>query len=66
MISQSSKKPYIEFNTQKRIEGEKNVDKDGKAFHKLMNKGIQQKRLLEMNLVAIQKIKTTLPYNKPA
>ena len=30
-------KPYIEFNTQKKTEAEKNNDKDGKALHKLMN-----------------------------
>ena len=30
-------KPYIEFNTQERIEAGKNKDKDGKAFYKLMN-----------------------------
>ena len=29
-------KPYIEFNTHKRIEAEKNNDKDGKEFYKLM------------------------------
>ena len=26
-------KPYAEFNTQKRIEAEKNWDKDGKALY---------------------------------
>ena len=30
-------KPYIEFNTQERIEAEKNGDKDGKALYNLMN-----------------------------
>ena len=30
-------KPYIELNTQKRINAEKNGDKTGKALHKLMN-----------------------------
>ena len=29
--------PYIEFNTQKRIEAEKYNDKDGKVLHKLIN-----------------------------
>ena len=33
-------KQYIEFNTQKRIEAEKNKDKDRKAFCKLMNNAI--------------------------
>ena len=30
-------KQYVEFNTQKRREAEKNGDKDGKVLHKLMN-----------------------------
>ena len=30
-------KPYIKFNTEKRIEPEKNGDKDGKALYKLIN-----------------------------
>ena len=30
-------KPYVEFNTEKRIEAQKNCDKDGKAFYKLMS-----------------------------
>ena len=29
-------KPYIEFNTRNRIEADKNNDKDGKAWYKLM------------------------------
>ena len=33
-------KPYIEFNTQKRIEAEENRDKDGKALCRLMNNAI--------------------------
>ena len=33
-------KPYIEFNTRKTIEAEKNGDKDGKALYKLMNKAV--------------------------
>ena len=37
-------KPYIEFNTWKRIEGEKNKDKDGKALYKLMNNGKCEKQ----------------------
>ena len=38
-------KPYIEFNTQKRIETEKNGDKDGKSFYKLMNNAIYGKTM---------------------
>ena len=37
-------KPYIEFNTQKRIEAEKNNDKDGKALYKLMNNAMYGKK----------------------
>ena len=38
-------KPYIEFNTQKRIETEKNYDKDGKVLYKLMNNAIYVKAM---------------------
>ena len=38
-------KPYIEFNTQQRIEVEKNNDKDGKALYKLMNNEIYRKTM---------------------
>ena len=38
-------KPYIEFNTKKRIEAEKNNDKDEKALYKLMNNGIYRKTM---------------------
>ena len=33
-------KPYIEFNTQKRIEAERNNDKDIKALYKLISNAI--------------------------
>ena len=33
-------KQYVEFNTQKRIEAEKNGDKDRKARYKLMNNAV--------------------------
>ena len=33
-------KTYIEFNTHKKIEPEKNNDRDGKALYKLMNNAI--------------------------
>ena len=36
-------KPYTEFDTQKRIQVEKNNDKDGKALYKLMNNAIYGK-----------------------
>ena len=38
-----SLKQYVEFNTQKRIEAEKNCDKDGKALYKLMNNAVYGK-----------------------
>ena len=41
-------KPYIEFNTQKRIETEKSGDKDGKALQKLMNNIIYGKLMENM------------------
>ena len=36
-------KPYVELNTQKRIEAEKNREKDRKALLKLMNNSIYVK-----------------------
>ena len=38
-------KQYVEFNTQKRIEAEKNGDKDGKALYKLMNNAVYEKTM---------------------
>ena len=38
-------KPYIEFNTKKRIEAEKNNDKDRKVLYKLMNNAIYRKTM---------------------
>ena len=36
-------KPYVEFNTQKRIEAEKNGDKDGTELYKLINNAVYGK-----------------------
>ena len=36
-------KPYVEFNTHKRIKAEKNGDKDGQALYKLMNNVVYSK-----------------------
>ena len=36
-IQSQSLKPYIKFNTQKRMEAGKNNDEDGKALYKLTN-----------------------------
>ena len=38
-------KPYIKFNTQKKIEAEKNKDKDGKALYKLVNNAVYRKTM---------------------
>ena len=38
-------KQYVEFNTQKRIEAEKNVHKGGKVLYKLMNNAVCRKTL---------------------
>ena len=54
-------KPYIEFDTQKRIEAEKNNDKDGKTLYKLMNNAIYKKTMeklrnrIQANLVNYEK-----------
>ena len=40
-------KPYIEFNTKKRIEAEKNNDKDGKELYKLTNNAVYKKKTME-------------------
>ena len=36
---------YVEFNTQKRIESEKNGDKSGKALYKLLNNVVYRKTM---------------------
>ena len=38
-------KPYIDFNTHKKIEAETNNGKDRKAFYKLMNNAINEKTM---------------------
>ena len=38
-------KPYVEFNTRKRIETRENGDKDGKALYKLMNNVVYGKTM---------------------
>ena len=37
-------KPYVEFNKQKRIEAERNGDKDEKALYKLVNNAVYKKQ----------------------
>ena len=41
-------KLYIEFSTQKRIEAEKNGDKDQKALYKLMNNAVYSKTMINL------------------
>ena len=51
-------KPYIEFNTKKkRMKVEKNSDKDGKAFYKLINNAVYGKlrNWVELKLVSNEK-----------
>ena len=72
-------KPYIEFNTQKRIETVKNEDNDGNALYKLMSYAIYKEENIWnghenkaiyvaqhiWQLVAIRKSKVALMLNKP-
>ena len=52
-------KPYIKFNTQKRIETEKNNDKDGKALCKLMSNAIYWKAMENLrNIIDIKLVNT--------
>ena len=41
-------KKYVEFNTQKRIEIEKNGDKVGKVLYKLMNNSMYGKTMVNL------------------
>ena len=48
-------KQYIEFNTQKRIEAEKNGDKDGKALCKSMNNAVYGKTMKNLrNIIDVR------------
>ena len=38
-------KPYVEFNTQKRIQVEKNSDKNGKTLYKSMSNAVNGKTM---------------------
>lgn len=65
-LDQSKKlNPYIEFNTQKRIEAEKNADKDGKAFYKLINNAVFDKTMENVrNRVKVKLVKNKINYLK--
>ena len=56
-------KPYIEFNTQYRIEAERNGDKDGKALYKLMNSVIYGKAMENLrNRIDVKQINNEKDY----
>ena len=49
-------KIYVEFNTQKRIEIEKNGDKVGKVLYKLMNNSIYGKTMVNLRKRIVVKL----------
>ena len=58
-------KPYIEFNTQKRLEAEKNNGKDAKTLHKLINNTIYGKTMENFrNRVNVKLLNTKKYYFK--
>ena len=58
-------KPYIEFNTQKKIEAEKNNDRDGKALYKLMNNAIYGKAIENLrNTIDVKLVNNKKDYLK--
>ena len=58
-------KPYVEFNTQKRIEAEKNWDKDGKVLYKLMNNSVYGKTMQNLrNRINVKLVSNKKDYLK--
>ena len=56
-------KLYIEFNTQKRIEAEKNSEKDGKALYTLINNAIYGKAIKNLrNRISVQLVNNEKDY----
>ena len=53
-------KPYIESDTQKRIEAEENDEKDRKAFYKLINNAVYGKKMKNLR----NRVDVTLANNK--
>ena len=51
----NSIKPNVEFNTKKRIETEKDSDKDGKAWYELINNAMYHKAM-ESEPIYVKKI----------
>ena len=60
-------KQYVEFNTQKRIEAEKNGDKYGKALCKLMNNAVYGKTMENLiNRIDVKLVSNKKGYLKQA
>ena len=58
-------KPYIEFNTEKSIEAEKNKGKGGKAFYKLMKNAIYGKTMENLrNIIDVKLVNNEKDYLK--
>ena len=58
-------KQYVEFNTQKRIEAEKNGDKDGKELYKLMNIAVYGKTMENLiNRIDVKRVSNKKDYLK--
>ena len=58
-------KQYVEFNTQKRVEAEKNGDKDGKELYKLMNIAAYGKTMENLrNRIDVKRVSNKKDYLK--
>ena len=58
-------KQYVEFNTQKRIEAEKNGDKDGQELYKLMNIAADGKTMENLrNRIDVKRVSNKKDYLK--
>ena len=58
-------KQYIKFNAQKRIEAEKNNDKDGNALYKLMNNAMYGKTMENLrNIIDVKLVNNEKAYLK--
>ena len=58
-------KQYVEFNTQKRIEAEKNGEKDGKELYKLMNIAAYGKTMENLrNRIDVKRVSNKKDYLK--
>ena len=58
-------KQYVEFNTQKRIETEKNGEKDGKALYKLINNAGRRKAMEKLrNRINVKLVSNKKDYSK--